>query len=51
LIGAWATYYATQREAQVKMIEIAVGILAAKPEDSIKPGSRVGGKRARLLLK
>ena len=30
-------YLVTKREADVKMIEIAVGILAAKPDQNIKP--------------
>jgi len=37
LIVAGGNYLVTKREAEVKMIEIAVGILAAKPDESIKP--------------
>ena len=37
-IGGWSvTYLSQSRQADVKRIEIAVGILRAKPEDSIRP--------------
>jgi hypothetical protein len=37
LIVAVGNYWVTEQEANVKMVEIAIGILAAKPEENIKP--------------
>jgi hypothetical protein len=40
VVGALFGYAAADREASVKMIEVAVGILAAKPEGNIKPARK-----------
>jgi len=36
-LGSWLTYRSRHRELDVKMIELAVGLLTQKPEDSTMP--------------
>lgn len=37
LIGAWLDYAVREREMDIKMVEIAVGILRAEPSEGIRP--------------
>lgn len=37
VVGAWLGYSSSNREIDVKMIEIAVGILSQEPESNIAP--------------
>ncbi len=37
VVGAWLGYKSTNREMDVKMVEIAVGILSQEPKNGIAP--------------
>lgn len=44
LIGSWFTYLVQSRHVDVKLVEIAVGILRAEPKENIRPAREWAAK-------